>query len=56
MSSIIESLNKSFSVQKRLFLCKSISYKFFCTNLSKVKLEILTDLQPFSEAASKGVS
>ena len=44
MSSIIGSLNKSFSVHKNLLLYKFISYKFFCTNLSKIKFEIL---QPF---------
>ena len=39
--SSIESLNKCFSLQKNLCLYKSILYKFFSTNLSKVKLEIL---------------
>ena len=43
MSSIIEGLNKSFSVHKYLCLYKSISYKFFCTNLCKGKLKILTN-------------
>ena len=42
MTSVIEKgLNKSFSVYKNLCLYKSISYKHFCTNLSKVMLEIL---------------
>ena len=53
MSSIIGSLNKSFSVHENLLLYKSLSYKFFCTNLSKIKFEIL---QPFSEATSEGDS
>ena len=47
-SSIIETLN---TIYKNICLYNSISSKFFCTNLSKVKLEIL---QPFSEAATGG--
>ena len=38
---IKEGLNKCFSAYKNLYLYKSISYTFFCTDLSKVKLEIL---------------
>ena len=52
MSSITESLNKSFFVYENLCLYKSMSNKFFCTNLSEVKSEILL---PFLEPAIRSV-
>ena len=57
MFSVIgKSLNKFFSIYKNLCLYKFISYKHFCTNLSKVNLEILRNFSTIFRSSNQRYS